>query len=214
LRKDAELLTHPGAGLVGPARLLPKTIRGCVAIGLALGLLGCGAALYAVVRRDAHAQPTREADAIIVLGAGCEEPGPRPRPVYRNRLLHARDLRQRGLAPCIIVTEQSPTAEAARRYLVGLGIPAEAIELENRSTTTRENLVFAREVMRTHGWRRCIVVSDGFHLSRAVRMCRDLGLEAQGAATPYSRIEQRPGGRVKYTLREVGVYVTYLLAGC
>ncbi|MBM3474041.1 MAG: YdcF family protein [Armatimonadetes bacterium] len=194
-------------------RLLPKTTRGCVATGVLLGALGCGLALYAVVRRGARAQPTRQADAIIVLGAGCEQPGPRPRPVYRNRLVYARDLWQRGMAPHIIVTEQSPAAEAAREYLLAIGVSEDAVELENRSTTTYENLALARDVMRANGWRRCIVVSDGFHLSRAVRMCRDLGLDPQGAATPYSLIEQRPGGRVKYTLREVGVYVIYLLTG-
>jgi uncharacterized SAM-binding protein YcdF (DUF218 family) len=158
-------------------------------------------------------QPTHAADVIIVLGAGCELPGPVPRPVYRDRLLHARDLWQQGMAPHIIVTEQSPTAEAARDYLIGLGVAGEAIELENRSTTTLGNLAFAAEVMQRHGWRRCIVVSDGFHLARATRMCRDLGLEVQGAATPYSRIERFPGARAKYTLREVGVYAIYLLAG-
>jgi len=194
-------------------RLLPKTTRGCVAAGVLLGFAGCAAALYATIRGSANVQPTHSADAIIVLGAGCEQPGPRPRPVYESRLLHARDLRERGLSDHIIVTEQSPAAEAAREYLVSLGVPEDAIEVENRSVTTWENLRFARDVMQRRGWRSAIVVSDGFHMSRAVRMCRDLGIEPQGAATPYSRIERRPGGRVKYTLREIGVYVVYLVRG-
>jgi uncharacterized SAM-binding protein YcdF (DUF218 family) len=194
-------------------RLLPRTVRGSIVTGLVLSALACCVALYATIRQGAHAQPTRPADVILVLGAGSELPGPRPKPVYQSRLRYARDLWQRGFAPHVIVTERSPAAEAAREYLIGLGVPQDAVALENRSATTRENLAFARDLMRSHAWRGCIIVSDGFHLSRALRMSRDLGLDAQGAATPYSLIELLPVRRVKYTLREVPRYAAYLLVG-
>jgi uncharacterized SAM-binding protein YcdF (DUF218 family) len=194
-------------------RLLPRTRRGCVAAGLLLGCLGNAAWLYAVIRRGAHVQPTRPADAIIVLGAGWERPLRQPKLVYRNRLRYGQDLYERGLAEHIIVTEQSPAAEIACEYLVSRGVPEDAIRVEKRSTTTWENLRFAQEIMRANGWRTAIVVSDGFHLPRCLRMCDDLGLRAEGAATPYSTIEQRPYRRVKYTLREVGTWAIYGVRG-
>jgi uncharacterized SAM-binding protein YcdF (DUF218 family) len=194
-------------------RLLPRTWRGCVAAGLLLGCLGTAASLYVAIRRGAHVQPTRPADVIIVLGAGWERPLRQPKRVYRNRLRYGQDLYEQGLAEHIIVTEQSPAAEIAREYLVSRGVPEDAIRVENRSTTTWQNLRFAQEIMRANGWRTAIVVSDGFHLPRCLRMCDDLGLRAEGAATPYSSIEQHPYRRVKYTLREVGTWVVYRVRG-
>jgi uncharacterized SAM-binding protein YcdF (DUF218 family) len=184
-----------------------------VAIGVLFGAGVHALAMYAAVRRTAHVQPTRRTDVIIVLGAGWERPTHLPTPTYRGRLKHALDLYGCGFADHIIVTELAPAAEIAREYLVSRGVPADAIRFENRSTTTWENLVFARGVMRANGWRSAIVVSDGFHLWRSLQMCQELGIEAQGAATPYSRIERTPRLRRRYSLAEVRKHVTHCLTG-
>lgn len=169
-------------------------------IGLLLVAMVPGA-LYVQVRRHAHDQPTHDADAIIVLGAGG---GPsRPSATYRARLDHALDLYKRGLAPKIIVTERTPGAEGARRYLLISGVPTEDVLMENRSTTTWENLRFAREVMVERGWNSAIISSCGFHLYRATRMAAELGIDAQGAAAPGSLIEAKPAARTKMTWLEV-----------
>jgi uncharacterized SAM-binding protein YcdF (DUF218 family) len=183
---------------------------------LAAGLLGAAGGtgwLYVTIRRSAGVQPTRPADVIIVLGAGWEGTVRLPKRVYRARLLHARDLYERGMAPNIIVTERSPAAEIARDYLTDLEVPEDAIAIENRSATTRENLSYAQEIMRERGWETAIVVSCGFHMFRSLKMCEELGIPAQGAATPYSHIEKIGYKRVRYTLRECGTYVAHKLTG-
>lgn len=189
-----------------------RRVRRVLLAGVLAGAGGTGW-LYVTIRRSAHVQPTRPADAIIVLGAGWERQVRLPKRVYRARLLYARDLYERGMAPNIIVTEQSPAAEIAREYLVTIGVPEEAIEFENRSTTTWENLSYAREVMRRHKWRTAIVVSCGFHMFRSLKMCEELGIPAQGAATPYTHIEKVGYKRVKYTLRECEMYIGHRFTG-
>ncbi len=189
-----------------------RRLRRLLLAGVLAGAAGMGW-LYVAIRRSATVQPNRPADVIIVLGAGSHRAVGLPRRVYRARLLYARDLYERGMAPNIIVTEQSPAAEIARDYLVTIGVPEEAIRYENRSTTTWENLLYAREVMRDEGWRTAIVVSCGFHMLRSLKMCEELGISAQGGATPYGHIEKNGRKRVKYTLRECEMYVAHLLTG-
>jgi uncharacterized SAM-binding protein YcdF (DUF218 family) len=169
--------------------------------------------LYVTIRRSAGVQPTKPADVIIVLGAGWERPLRLPKRVYRARLVYARELYERGLAPHIIVTEKSPAAEIAREYLIELGVPEEAVEFENHSTTTWENLAYAQDIMREHGWQSAIVVTCGFHMFRSLRMCEELGIPAQGAASPYAHIERSAYKRFRYTLRECGTYAAHVLTG-
>ena len=189
-----------------------RRLKRVLAVGVLAGAGSMGW-LYVTIRRASTVQPTKPADAIIVLGAGSLRAVGLPRHVYRARLLYARDLYERGMAPNIIVTEQSPAAEIARDYLVKVGVPAEAIRFENRSTTTWENLLYAREVMREEAWRTAIVVSCGFHMFRSLKMSEELGLSAQGAATPYSHIEKDSRKRIRFTLRECEMYLAHLLSG-
>ncbi len=158
-------------------------------------------ALYVQVRSHADDQPARAADAIIVLGSGGS--ATRPSMVYRARLAHAISLYERGFAPAVIVTERSPAAEGARRWLLDRGAPAGDVLMENRSTTTWENLVFARDVMRRNGWQSAIIASCGFHLYRATSMAAELGIEAQGAAAPASPVEANPLARERMSWLEV-----------
>jgi uncharacterized SAM-binding protein YcdF (DUF218 family) len=189
-----------------------RRLRRLVVAGVIAGVGGTGW-LYVAIRRSAGVQPKKPADVIIVLGAGYERHVRLPKRVYRARLLYARDLYERGMAPHIIVTERSPAAEIAREYLVELGVPEEAVKLERRSATTWENLSGAHQTMRENEWRTAIIVTCGFHMYRSLKMCEELGIPPQGAATPYAHIEKSGYKRAKYTLRECGTYVAHVLTG-
>ena len=162
--------------------------------------------LYASVRRSATLQPTRPADVIIVLGSGSW--GGKPSPVYQARLDRAFELYSQQFAPRIIVTERAPAAQVAKRYLLAKGAPDEVVFVEDRSATTWENLHYAREIMQQHGWRSAIVASCPFHLFRALKMCSDLGIPAQGAASS-SPLETNAGSRFSYSLAECRKYIAY-----
>ena len=166
-------------------RLFDWLWRLCVL--LLLWLLGVAAWIIWVGDRD-QAAPS---DAIIVLGAAAYDT--RPSPVFQERIRHGLDLYQRGYAPVLLFTggygngARYAESQVARRYALRQGIPESAILIETTSRTTRQNLQEARRLMREHGLHRAIVVSDPLHMARALRLCRELGIEAVGSPTPSTR---------------------------
>ena len=132
-------------------------------------------------------------DVVIVLGAGIiGENVTRP---LANRLNTALSYWQRnpeayiivcgGLGNRALITE----AEAMARFLTARGVPRERILLEDRSTSTYENLVFAKEILNEHfqdGFRSVLVTND-FHIFRAVHTARNIGINVNriGAYTSW-----------------------------
>ena len=150
-------------------------------------LLGVAGWIVWVGQRDQAAQ----ADAIIVLGAAAYHKNPSP--VFKARINHGLDLYRRGYAPVLLFTggygNGAPFAESqvARKYALQQGIPDSAIMIEAVSRNTRENLLQARKLMQERGLHRVIVVSDPLHMSRALRLSRELGIDAVGSPTPSTR---------------------------
>jgi len=91
-----------------------------------------------------------QADAAIVLGAAVW--GNQVSPVFRERINHALDLYRQGKVRKIIFTggqgnSNEPTeASAARAYAIQNGAGGNDILIEQRSHTTFENLVNAKQV--------------------------------------------------------------------
>lgn len=139
-----------------------------------------------------HTDRAEPADAIIVLGAAAYDA--RPSPVFEERIRHGLSLYQKGLAPRLIFTggfggksARFAESEVARRYALRHDIPDEAILIETHSRSTRQNLIYARELMNAHGMRRVILVSDPLHMARALRLSGELGIDAVASATPSTR---------------------------
>ncbi|MEE4200093.1 YdcF family protein [Erythrobacter sp.] len=130
------------------------------------------------------------ADAAIVLGAAVD--GDVPSPVFAARIDHAIDLYREGRVSRLIFTgarsyeDTASEAAAARSRALAADIPADAIAVEERSHTTRQNLIEARALLNAED-RRVLIVSDPLHLRRAVMMAHDLGIDVVASATPYSR---------------------------
>ena len=155
---------------------------------LLLWLLGVAAWIIWVGDRD-QAAP---ADAIIVLGAAAYDA--KPSPVFEERIRHGLDLYRQGYAPKLIFTggfggagARFSESQVARRYALKQDIPAQDILIENRSRTTRQNLIEAKRLMDAHGMRRVILVSDPLHMARALRLSDELGIEALASSTPSTR---------------------------
>jgi uncharacterized SAM-binding protein YcdF (DUF218 family) len=155
---------------------------------LLLWLIGvAGYITYVGYRDEATA-----ADVVIVLGAAAYDA--RPSPVFEERIRHGIDLYRRGLAPKLIFTggfggrgARFSESQVGRRYAMREGVAAKAILIETQSRNTRENLDQAALLMRAHRLRRAIVVSDPLHLSRALRLCNDIGIVCLGSPTPTTR---------------------------
>lgn len=137
------------------------------------------------VLRGAREDAPAPADAILVLGRKLRDDAPTP--VFIARLAHAESLWREGFAPRILVAggitgdASRSEAEAGRQWLLGRGLPAEAILTEGQSQHTLENLFFIRETLRENGWQALLLVSDPLHLARATALAEGLGLRARRA---------------------------------
>jgi uncharacterized SAM-binding protein YcdF (DUF218 family) len=159
-------------------------------LGVLLALWLCGVAVWVVwVGHNDQAVPS---DAIIVLGAAAYDA--RPSPVFEERIRHGLDLYRRGMAPRLIFTggfggagARFAESEVARRYALRHDIPDEAILIETHSRSTRQNLIYARDLMRANGMQRAILVSDPLHMARALRLSHELGIDAVASSTPSTR---------------------------
>ncbi|HEY3377924.1 MAG TPA: YdcF family protein [Armatimonadota bacterium] len=156
------------------------------------------------------------ADVIIVLGAS--QANGRPSEVLKGRLQHALTLYAQGYAPYLLFTggkrpgDNYTEAGTGRRYALAQGVPDGAMLIEPTGATTMQSLQACSAIMRRHGLRRAILVSDPFHTFRLRRIARDLGLSAMVSPTPYSRVRSLPK-QAYFTMREVGVYTAYRLLG-
>ena len=152
-------------------------------------------------------------DAAIVLGAAVWSD--EVSPVFRERINHAIELYRDGKVRKIIFTggqgnkDELTEAAAARRYAIENGIPEKDILVEQRSHTTYENVVNAKQLADANGLKKVLIVSDPMHLKRAVAMARDVGLEAYPSPTPTTRY-QGWRSRMGSLAHETYYYIGYL----
>lgn len=180
-------------------RWLPRLRRAVYALML-LWLLSL-ALLLRLIFGEPHGAVPATATHVIVLGAGLHH-GDRLSLVLQSRLDRALLLLRQHPQLQVIVSggqganETVSEAAAMRRYLQQHGIRAARIIEENRSTTTRENLRFSQRLL-PHPHSRVLVLSSDFHIYRAQRIARRLGLNSSAIAadTPWWVL-------VNYAMRE------------
>lgn len=154
------------------------------------------------------------AAAAIVLGAAVYRE--QPSPVFRERINHAIDLYFSGQVKYLIFTgglgtrDNITESEAAREYAIQNGVPADKILIEIVSTNTIENLTEARGIIEAMGFDRVLVVSDPFHMKRAMAIASDVGLNASASPTTTSRYESVRSQGI-FLIKEVYFYSVYLL---
>lgn len=157
-----------------------------------LWLVGVALYIMYVGNRDEAASNDVRADAIIVLGAAAYDA--RPSPVFEERIRHGIDLYKRERAPTLIFTggfggngARFSESQVARRYALRNDVPDRAILIETVSRNTIENIGQAASLMRARKLGRAIIVSDPLHMSRALRICRNVGIACLGSPTPTTR---------------------------
>jgi uncharacterized SAM-binding protein YcdF (DUF218 family) len=141
--------------------------------------------------REAVAALAQRTDVVVVLGAMLAAPGV-PGPALSRRVEHGVEVFLRLKAGHLLVSgglTGPPPAEAVlmRGLALAKGIPEERIVVEDRARNTFENALYSGRVIRAHGWRRVVVVTDGFHLRRALFVFRKLGLSVRGEGVPKPR---------------------------
>ena len=191
-----------------------------VLVGLLVLVLAYFAVSTALVARWMGKDERPRADAIVVLGAAQYDG--RPSAIYQARLEHALDLWSDRVAPLLVFTggkepgDRFTEGGSGARWAVAQGVPESAVLTEERSRTTYQNLAGARRLLerrRPGGRHRIVVVSDPFHMFRAVRQAADLGMDAYPSPTRTSPLSASRLKLTELVLREDLAIAGYLLSG-
>lgn len=121
-------------------------------------------------------------DAIVVFGAAVWK-GNIPSPIFEGRLNKTFELFEKKYSNKIILTGSNAPyelseAEVGKIYLQDKGISSSNIEIENKTTSTIEQVHYIkRELIEKKGLRKILVVSDGFHLPRVIEIANFLSVD-------------------------------------
>lgn len=172
-------------------------------VAVAFGLLLVAAVLpstYIELATRRHLVSSETAPAVpwgVVFGAGLA-PGGEPSPILAERLETALTLWRTGRVERLLLTGNADPyhdeIRSMRRYLTKGGVPERAISVDLEGVSTFDSCWRARGVF---GVQRAILVTQGFHLPRAVFLARAAGIDAVGV---------RAGGvrwRAPYVWREL-----------
>ena len=138
-----------------------------------------------------------EKQAALVFGARVYSNG-RPSAMLADRIATGVDLFHTGKVEYLIMTGDGRTLEynepeAMRLFALSLGVPEEAILLDRYGLRTYDSCYRASQVF---GFTNAIVVTQDFHVDRALLTCHGLGIDAAAVSADY----QRPSGYARYSL--------------
>ncbi|MBN2046748.1 MAG: YdcF family protein [Anaerolineaceae bacterium] len=150
------------------------------------------------------AEETPHAEVMVLLGGGTEPPQAPRQEVGLNgagdRLVHAAYLYHAGAAEKILVSgggiewmsgREISAAEEMRELLVLMGVPAEAVILQDQSANTYEDAVFCDAILEEMGVEEIILVTSAMHMPRSVALFEYAGLTVIPSAADFKVTETR-----------------------
>lgn len=197
-------------------RLFPKFAK-IITIVFSLALL-CGIALFCFteyhILQAAVGNENEPVDYVVVLGAKVRDNGPSVS--LWDRIYAANEYLQEHPQTIAIVSggkgEDEPITEAQAMHdeLVKLGIEESRILMEDKATSTDENMRFSLDLIEAKTGSRpekLGILSSEYHLYRSSLMAKKLGIGFVGVPAKTSRLSQL----VNHAMREVaGVWHFYI----
>jgi SanA protein len=179
-------------------RILIYLVIGAVIV---IGLARLAAVLYARPKTY-HLADIPAARVAIVLGAGLQWDGT-PSPVLRDRIETAAALYFDGKVEKLLLSgdnrfENYNEPGAMHTYALSLGVPDKDLVLDYAGRRTYDTCYRARAIF---GLEQAIIVTQGYHLPRALYLCNQLGVNATGIAADQRQYAS--GSYFYWNLREI-----------
>lgn len=151
---------------------------------------------------DRFIEEIPQAEVMVVLGGGLSGPRPPKRPypdlnASADRLWHAVRLFRAGKARRIILsggvvkTGNGSEARAMQRFLLDMGVPAEAMQLETGSTSTSANAVKTAAILKKQGISEVLLVTSALHMPRARKLFEKQGLAVIPGPTDFEVVPMK-----------------------
>jgi vancomycin permeability regulator SanA len=177
-------------------KIKSNILRRIICWCMALAILGISAltVLNACIRISSGKRILTQEDAAALEGVDCilvlgclVRDGGQPSGMLADRLRRGVALYEDGTAPKLLMSgdhgrEDYDEVDAMKRYAVDAGIPSEDIFMDHAGFSTYESLYRARDVFQAET---VIIVSQDYHLYRALHIAKRLGLEAYGVGADY-----------------------------
>lgn len=149
--------------------------------------------------KDQFSKELENADCILVLGAGIRNN--QPSPMLQDRLDEAIALYQQGKAPKIIMSgdhgkDDYNEVSIMKQYAIDQGIPSSDIFMDHAGFSTYDSLYRVKEIFQAEN---IIVVTQDYHLYRALYIANHLGISAVG----YPSNPRNYNGQFSRDLREI-----------
>ena len=168
---------------------------GHITLGLLTALLLLGICwcllLSCMMLYGAHKKPKQTPRAAVVLG--CKVRGSVPSLMLWRRITRANEILTQNPDMIAVVSggqgsgEEISEARCMADELIRLGIAPERIILEDKSTSTSENLRFSKQILDDMGITgELLIVTDGFHERRAQLLAGYEGIPETAAASAYT----------------------------
>ncbi len=196
--------------ITAPAERVHRLLKSLLAIAITGGVVGAVVlfVLNGVVMAPGkerilspdEAAALTEVDCILVLGCQVKPDG-EPSHMLHDRVMQGVDLYQSGAAPVLFMTGDSQRENydetgAMKTLAVASGVPSEAIVTDPYGLSTYDSILRAKEV---YGYDKILVVTQEYHLYRAIYIAEQNGIEAYGVAS-----DPRPyAGQIFREVREV-----------
>lgn len=152
--------------------------------------------------RYSDAARTPKRTVALVFGAGLRADGT-PTPFLQQRLDLAVDLIRAHRVRALLVTgdhgrNSHDEPGSMKAYLVAHGVPTDAVVEDHAGFSTYDSCYRAKAVFGIHD---AVLISQGYHLPRAVFTCRQLGIDAVGLGG--SELSQHRNDTIQYSVREL-----------
>lgn len=141
-----------------------------------------------------------DADCVLVLGALVRENG-KLSGILEDRMIVGVAAYKAGASDRLLLSGDHGRVDydevtAMKRYALAQDVPEHVIFLDHAGFSTYESLYRARDIF---GAKQIVIVTQRYHLYRALYIARRLGLDAYGVASDLRTY----GGRVRFEIREV-----------
>lgn len=145
-------------------------------------------------------QSPQKADAIVVFAGGVGESG-KAGQGYEERIEYTTELYKKGYAKHIVFssgyTYVFKEPQVMKALAVSLGIPADAIILEENAKNTYENVKFSKEIIDKNNWKGILLVSSPYHMRRVSLVFNKIA--------PYLKTVYTPIPRSHFYIRQVNL---------
>jgi vancomycin permeability regulator SanA len=176
-----------------------RTVSLVLALGLCAALVCAGINTFVAksvqsrILTQEEAARLEKADCILVLGAQVWA-DQSPSHMLEDRLRRGVALYRAKAAPVLLMSGdhgqlQYDEVSAMKQYAVNQGVPSADVFMDHAGFSTYESLYRARDIFQA---KRILIVTQRYHLFRALYIARALGLEAYGVASDYRGFARQP----------------------